>query len=236
MHVPRTLAGMAAALRAAATAAGVAATRRRNPQNEDESFVQALPSIWLRSPSRARVSRATAKRDLRTGKTIWQIARRPSLRVAPLTAAIETDGIVVGAGISGALVAERLAECGFRVVIVDRRGPCRGSTSASTSLIQFEIDEPLVHLIEKIGARKAERAWRRSAAAVEDLIVRTRRLRIGCDLERRATLYLAGDELGPRDLQREVALRCAIGLPSQYIDREQLLKRVGIDRRGAILS
>jgi glycine/D-amino acid oxidase-like deaminating enzyme len=182
------------------------------------------------------VTSATDERDLRTGMTIWQAAPRPSLRVSALTSAISTDVVVVGAGISGALIAERLAATGFRVVIVDRRGPCRGSTAASTSLIQFEIDTPLLHLREKIGAENAARAWIRSAATVEELIQHARRLRIGCDLASRATLYLAGDVLGARDLQREVELRSDLGLPSCYLDRASLQKRVGIDRRGAILS
>jgi glycine/D-amino acid oxidase-like deaminating enzyme len=156
--------------------------------------------------------------------------------VLPLTTAVSTDVVVVGAGVSGALIAERLAATGFRVVIVDRRGPCRGSTVASTSLIQFEIDTPLLKLSQKIGAAKAARAWSRSAAAVEDLIVHARRLQIHCDLVRRETLYLAGDVLGARDLQREVELRRKLGLPSRYLERASLQKRVGIDRPGAILS
>jgi len=182
------------------------------------------------------VTRATEERDLRTGTTVWQAAPRPRLNVSPLTSAVSTDVVVVGAGISGALIAERLAAAGFRVVVVDRRGALRGSTTASTSLIQFEIDTPLLHLREKIGAKNAARAWSRSAAAVEDLLQRARSLRIRCDLASRATLYLAGDVLGARDLQREVELRRNIGLPSRYLDRASLQKRIGIDRRGAILS
>lgn len=182
-------------------------------------------------------SSSTEERDLRTGKTIWEGTRPPRLQVLPPPGgAIDTDVVVVGAGISGALIAERLAATGFRVAIVDRRGPCLGSTLASTSLIQFEIDTPLVQLSEKIGARKAARAWSRSAASVAHLIARTRELRIRCDLARRATLYLAGDVLGARDLKREVELRRQIGLPSQYLDRAGLAERVGIDRSGAILS
>lgn len=179
---------------------------------------------------------ATEERDLRTGTTIWEIARAPKLVVSPLTGSIAADVVVVGAGISGALIAERLAATGFRVAIVDRRGPCRGSTAASTALIQFEIDSPLAKLTEMIGAARAARAWSRSAASVEELIVRARRLGIRCNLARRTSLYLAGDVLGAPELRREADLRAGVGLPSRFIDRESLLRRAGVDRRGAILS
>jgi len=156
--------------------------------------------------------------------------------MSPLAGSVTADVVVVGAGISGALIAERLATSGFRVVIVDRRGPCRGSTAASTALIQFEIDSPLAKLTEQIGAARAVRAWSRSAASVEDLVARTRELGIRCDLARRATLYLAGDVLGESELRREADLRRGVGLRSQFLDREELLRRGGIDRPGAILS
>ena len=41
--------------------------------------------------------------------------------------------LVVGAGISGALIAEMLARDGHRVLVVDRRGPALGSTAANTA-------------------------------------------------------------------------------------------------------
>jgi glycine/D-amino acid oxidase-like deaminating enzyme len=179
---------------------------------------------------------ATEERDLRTGTTIWEVGRAPRLRVSQLTRSIAADVVVVGAGISGALIAERLAASGLRVAIVDRRGACRGSTAASTALIQFEIDSPLAKLTEKIGSARATRVWSRSAASVHALIVHTQQLGIRCQLARRTSLYLAGAVLGARELRREADLRGAIGLPSRFIDRESLLRRVGIDRPGAILS
>lgn len=188
--------------------------------------------IGKRLPSKG----ATEHRDLRTGQTLWESMgglRRSGL---PLERPCDTDVVIVGAGVSGAMVAEALSAAGLQVVVLDRRGPCLGSTAASTALLQFEIDTPLLLLSRKIGAKKAARAWLRSASAVVDLIRRTRKLRIRCDLRQRSTLYLAGDVLGARDLQREVALRGAIGLPSRYLDRGETLKRSGIDRRGAILS
>jgi glycine/D-amino acid oxidase-like deaminating enzyme len=143
---------------------------------------------------------------------------------------------VVGAGISGALVALRLAEDGHDVVIVDRREPCRGSTLASTAMIQFELDTPLSRLADKIGAAKAERAYRRSLKAVEDLDRLVARHALACGWQRRDALYLAGDAMGFRALGEEAAYRARIGLPSRFLDARALAETFGIDRTGAILS
>jgi glycine/D-amino acid oxidase-like deaminating enzyme len=143
---------------------------------------------------------------------------------------------VVGTGISGALAADALLSAGFSVLAVDRRNIMAGSTSASTALLQFEIDNPLTHLEKKIGKSMAARAWWRSAQSVQALSDRIRDLGISCDFFPRSTLYLPGDVLGIKDLQRETAARQKLGLRSTFVNRAELEKLSGIQAAGAIHS
>ncbi|WP_342360752.1 FAD-dependent oxidoreductase [Terrarubrum flagellatum] len=145
--------------------------------------------------------------------------------------------MVVGAGVSGAFVAEALSDAGFEVMIVDRRdGPLRGSTPASTALLQYEIDTPLSVLSLQIGVTDATRAWRRSRLSVESIAARTRELAIECDLERRDALYLAGSELDAKGLRRECDARRLAGFETRYLGRKALLRRFGISREAALLG
>ncbi|MEO8667765.1 MAG: FAD-dependent oxidoreductase [Bauldia sp.] len=179
---------------------------------------------------------ATQKRDLRTGRSYWMSRPLPPVPVAPLAADVATDVLVVGAGISGALTAEALAADGHKVVIVDRRGPVRGSTPASTALVEFEIDVPLVKLAGQIGLPAAERAWRRSRLAVDSLAARTRALGIACDLVRRDNLYLAGDMLDADRRAAECAARRAAGIETRLLSRRELKEGFGIAREAALLA
>ncbi len=122
----------------------------------------------------------TRKDDLRTGTPLW--VKTPHSRVAalPKLPRARFDAIVVGAGISGALVAEALTAMGKSVLILDRRPPVRGSTPASTAMIQHEIDVPLTRLRRKIGEHHADRAWQRSVRAVADLVGLARKLDLEC--------------------------------------------------------
>ena len=144
--------------------------------------------------------------------------------------------LVVGAGISGALNADALVTAGKSVAVLDRRGPLQGSTSASTALLQFEIDTPLSTLGRKIGREKAARAWWRSADGVEHLRARILDLGLDCDFEERCSVYLPGDLLDMAGLKQEADLRRAAGLRSTMIGRKELKTLTGIARPGAILS
>jgi glycine/D-amino acid oxidase-like deaminating enzyme len=178
---------------------------------------------------------ATHERDLRTGASLW--AHGPGLGVPtrPLTQAISVDVAVVGAGISGAFMAHGLAT-EFSVAVLDRRPPLMGSTIASTALLQWEIDLPLVELSKKIGPANARRAYARSRSAVDHLMDIVRRERIPCGLRPSRTLYLAGDEHGCRALEAEANARAAMGLESTFVPAATLREDYGIDRTGAILS
>ncbi|WP_343069811.1 FAD-binding oxidoreductase [Paracoccus amoyensis] len=144
--------------------------------------------------------------------------------------------IVIGTGISGALVAEALTAQGRSVLVLDRRPPVRGSTPASTAMIQHEIDVPLTKLQRQIGADKANAAWRRSVKAVNDLVDLVERLRIDCAMARKPALYLTGDQMGKRALKAEAEARRAIGIEAEYLNATDLANEYQMNRTGAIRS
>jgi glycine/D-amino acid oxidase-like deaminating enzyme len=179
----------------------------------------------------------TEKRRLTSGLSLWlDRPKRLKFSVGKALPRIRSEIIVVGTGISGALAADALLSAGFSVLAVDRRNVMTGSTSASTALLEFEIDNPLISLEKKIGKSMAARAWWRSAQSVQALSDRIRDLGIDCDFFPRSSLYLPGDVLGVRDLKREAAARQNLGLRSTFVDRAELEKLSGIQAAGAILS
>ncbi len=178
----------------------------------------------------------TRKLDLRTGTPVWMAYRAPSVPARKLTRDAKTDVLVVGMGISGAMICEALSAAGMDVMAIDRRGPLKGSTPATTALVQYEIDQPLTVLSEKIGKGKAETAWRRSRLAVANLSARIDELGIACAQSPRPSLLIAGNELGAGGLRAEAEARRAAGLYAQYLTAGQLQDRFGIARDGAILS
>jgi glycine/D-amino acid oxidase-like deaminating enzyme len=176
----------------------------------------------------------TEQKELHGGQSPWWDGSRHPNR-PPLTADIRCDALVVGAGITGSLVAERLVRQGLNVVIVDREHPGRGSTQASTSMLLWEIDRPLTELTEVYGFERAARVYRASAAAVQGLVSHARGLDIPCDIFNRHSLYLATGDSG-KDLMEEHRLRLRAGLPGEFLDHLHLLNTFGIARAAAIVS
>ncbi len=181
-------------------------------------------------------AKTSPPKQLRGGAPLWADSPRISVRhhtkLEPLTCEI----VIVGAGISGAIAALMLTENGHDVVVLDRRAPVTGSTLASTAMIQYEIDTPLSELADKIGARKAERAYRRAFQGNVSLRKLAERHDIACALKDRDALLLAGNEMGARALHAEADYRARIGLPATFLNQADLRERFGFDRTGAILS
>jgi glycine/D-amino acid oxidase-like deaminating enzyme len=179
---------------------------------------------------------ATRKDNLRTGTPFWVKTPNSTAKADRHLPQKAFDTIIVGAGISGALTAEVLTRMGKSVLIVDRRPPVRGSTSASTAMIQHEIDVPLTQLQQKIGENTASAAWLRSAQAVRDLTDLSAALGLNCQMHQKSALYLAGDAMGAKALAREAAARNTIGIKAEYLSHTTLSERFGLDRPAAILS
>src|SRR4051812_11975033 len=156
----------------------------------------------------------TEQADLRGGRSPWfATSSHPPRR--ELGENLTCDALIVGAGITGALVAERLTRQGLDVIIADRELPGRGSTTASTSMLLWEIDRPLHELSELYGFERASRAYRASRDAVAGLKSLVWRLGIACDVRDKNSLYLAAGGRGARPLG-ERGVGGGAGLPRGF--------------------
>jgi len=156
---------------------------------------------------------------------------RPTLREA-----IECDVAVVGAGITGALVADALVATGQRIVILDSRDVALGSTAATTALLQYEIDTDLTELVAQTGADVAARAYLACASSFDVIEQRFPELLKASNYRRVPSLYLAADAGAVPALQAELAARRALGFQCTWLEQGELADRHGCRRPGAILS
>ena len=111
-----------------------------------------------------------------------------------------------------------------------------GSTAATTSLIQYELDKPLTKLVEMAGCEKAERMWRRSRLAVDALRERSRELGILADQVNRDSLNLSGNVLDRAGLLREAGARRRAGFNTTFLEKSEVRERFGIQGRSALLN
>jgi glycine/D-amino acid oxidase-like deaminating enzyme len=143
---------------------------------------------------------------------------------------------ILGAGVSGALAAWHLAAAGVDVVVLDRRDVAHGSTAGSTSLLQYEIDEPLHRLARRFGPDRAVRCYRRSRDALAAIARLVRELRLDCDFERKQSLFLASNRAHLPRLRREYEAREAAGFAVEWWSRGRLAAASTLPQPAGILS
>lgn len=174
--------------------------------------------------------------DLHDGDPFWP--RRDGVIEVhpPLAADVRCDVVVVGAGITGALVSLELAKRGLHVVVVDRRHSGGGSTSASTSMLQYEIDELLIDLTDSIGRDAAELAYTECSRGI-DLVERaTQTVGQQCGFRRSPSVFMAIRQRDIAVLQREITARELAGFDVRWLDSGELRDRWGLVGAAAIES
>lgn len=177
----------------------------------------------------------TESRDLRGGAPCWTAE---GLDIPPSDALPEgeVEIAIVGAGVMGAMLAERLTAHGRSVLLLDRRPPGHGSTAASTALVMWGADVPLTHLARRYGTEEAARRWQRVYRANRNLARHVDAMGIACGKAECPELYLAGSLLDDDGLRTEGEARRAADLPSRNLEADEVAERFGIAPRPALLS
>jgi glycine/D-amino acid oxidase-like deaminating enzyme len=173
--------------------------------------------------------------DLRAGYPFWLIKDGLPFSYSKLDRDIETEVVIIGGGISGALVRYYLVNAGIECVTVDARTIGLGSTCASTSLLQYEIDVPLSKLIGICGKGKAERAYHLCNGAISELGKIAKKLNFS-DFKFKDSLYFAAFKKDVPSLKKEFEARKAAGFKVAFLTQHDIETKFGFSAPAAILS
>jgi len=148
---------------------------------------------------------------------------------------IRTDVLIMGAGISGALASYRLSRHGIDHIVVDARTVGLGSTCASTSLLQYELDTPVCDLIKLTGKAKAEQVYHCCREAIYEILDIAKKVGTK-DAAQKSSLYFAARKKDIAFLTREYKARKEAGFEVSLHTAAGLKKRAGIKASAGIIS
>ncbi|MDQ8204733.1 FAD-dependent oxidoreductase [Pelagicoccus sp. SDUM812003] len=174
--------------------------------------------------------------DLISDHPFWPLNSGLIRSYPSLKTNLKCEVLVLGAGITGALCAYHLAKAGVDVAVLDKRDVASGSTSASTAMLQYEIDTPLTELIERMGKADAERAYQVCLESIGKIATLCDEIGDPCGFTWKSSVYLASRQKDVPDLQAEYAARRAAGIELDFLSQADVEARFSFSRPAALLS
>jgi glycine/D-amino acid oxidase-like deaminating enzyme len=149
---------------------------------------------------------------------------------------ISCDVLIVGGGITGALMAHSCVQKGFSTILIDKREIANGSTSATTAMLQYEIDVPLHQLIKLIGEQGAVASYQACRDSIYLLKKIVEDINSNCGFKAKESLYFASNAKDLKWLKTEFETRKQNGFKVEWLNAADLKKTYGLIAEGGILS
>jgi len=150
---------------------------------------------------------------------------------------LTTEVLVIGGGITGALISHKLCEAGLEVALVEKNHVAHGSTSASTAMLQYEIDTPLFELINTKGEKNATRAYALCLEAINKIEKICSKFPGKADFERHPSLWYASYKKHVKALLvPEFEARRKSGFDVSFLSEQNILDKFGFTAPAGIFS
>lgn len=175
--------------------------------------------------------------NLKSNEPFWLLKNGLLASYPSLKSNEECDVLIIGGGITGSLIAHQMTEDGFATILIDKRELCNGSTSATTSMLQYEIDVPLYELTEKIGEKGAVLSYKACSEAINALEKLSQLTKSRAGFKRKKSLYFASKKKDAEWLKKEYEARKQNGFDVEWLEAKDILEKFEFENTfGGILS
>lgn len=173
---------------------------------------------------------------LRSIESFWLLKNGMLNSYPSLSENMACDIVVIGGGITGALISHALFNAGFETIVVDKRDVAAGSSSVTTSMLQYEADMSLRKLSEMIGEEATVACYKAGIASINTLESLIQSLQIDCNFERKKSLQVAHDRETAKDLEEEFLLRKKHDFSVEWLTTREIRKNYKMESFPGILS
>ena len=175
--------------------------------------------------------------DLKSNEPFWLVKNGILQSYPSLKSDESCDVLIVGGGITGSLIAHQMVKDGYKTILIDKREIANGSTSATTSMLQYEIDVPLYELSEMIGEKGAVESYKACAKSIDDLEKIAVEIKSTAGFQRKKSLYFASKKKDVSWLKKEFDARKSAGFNVKWLEAEEIQEKFGFEKTyGGILS
>lgn len=174
---------------------------------------------------------------LKSSEPFWLVKNGLLHTYSSLREDISTDILIVGGGITGSLIAHQCMADGYKTVLIDRKEIANGSTSATTSMLQYEIDVPLYRLIDQIGEKGAVESYKACFDSIDKLGDVSKSIKSVCGFKKKDSLYFAAYKKDVKWLKNEYLVRKKYGFPVKWLETCEIEDKYKLHNTfGGILS
>ncbi|MCO5242145.1 MAG: FAD-binding oxidoreductase [Chitinophagaceae bacterium] len=175
--------------------------------------------------------------DLKSNEPFWLVKNGLPATYPSLKEDAKCDVLVVGGGITGSLIAHQCVRDGYKTILADKREIANGSSSATTSMLQYEIDTPLHELIGKVGEKGAVASYEACSKSIDQLGKVAQQVRSKAGFRKKDSLYFAALKKDVEGLKKEFDARKKAGFAVKWMEAEDIVKKYDLhETYGGILS
>lgn len=141
-----------------------------------------------------------------------------------LSGPIETDVVIIGAGITGVSAAYHCAKRGLKTVIIEKNTVASGAAGKNGGMVVEGLSIPFCSAVERMGFELAKHSWGRtveSRSLVQSLI---KKYAIECDFRQPGSLLVSSSLVEDEFLRKEAEMRTKAGFRVELIEKGRQLK------------
>lgn len=168
------------------------------------------------------------------GECIFTRTNKLTKQYEYLTEDIETEVIIVGGGVTGAILGYYFTKNNISAVILEKARIAHGSTSITTSLLQYELDSKAMELKTYTSLDNIIRSYKLGVKALDEIEEFINEYGNTCDFKRTDSFLYTAKNLEKKEIEEEYKIRKEAGFPVELINQQN--NPFSFDVKAGVLS